>query len=133
VVGIAHGGAFVGATVASILKRDFFPIKFSRRVNDKVVRKRVKLIVPPTAHLEGKNVLIVDDASISGETMKAAAKEIKRLDPKRVITAVLVQRGAFEPDFAAAYAGGEVAFPWQSLEAASDEAGAGPRPKRKEE
>jgi hypoxanthine phosphoribosyltransferase len=112
VVGIAHGGVIVGATIATILGRDFFPIKFSRRVNARVVRKHSKLLVPPTAHLEGKVVLVVDDASMSGETMKAAIKAIKAHDPVEVVTAVLVQTGAYEPDYAATYFPGRAVFPW---------------------
>lgn len=112
VVGIAHGGVIVGATVATILGRDFFPIKFSRRVNARVVRKHVKLLVPPTAHLEGKVVLLVDDASMSGETMKAAVRAIKAHNPEEIITAVLVQTGAYEPDYVAAYFPGRAVFPW---------------------
>lgn len=112
VVGIAHGGVIVGATVATILKKDFFPIKFSRRVNSQVVRKRSKLLVPPTAHLEGKSVLLVDDASYSGETLEAAKRAIKKHKPRELITAVLVQSGDYEPDIAASYFAGRVLFPW---------------------
>lgn len=112
VVGIAHGGVIVGATIATILGRDFFPIKFSRRVNARVVRKHSKLLVPPTAHLEGKSVLLVDDASSSGETIRAAARAIKKHGPAEIITAVLARTGAFEPDYAATYFSGKVIFPW---------------------
>lgn len=113
VVGIAHGGVIVGATIATILKRDFFPIKFSRRVNSQVVRKKAKLLVPPTAHLEGKVVLLVDDVTYSGETMKAAVSAVKSHKPARVVTAVLVRRGAYEADFSATYSPGSVVLPWQ--------------------
>ena len=112
VVGIAEGGVIVGATVSSLLHLDFYPIKFSRRVNDRVVRKRPKLLVPPTAHLEGKRVLIVDDASISGETMRAALRQIRELKPAALASAVLVRRGVFAPDYAATYSKKDVNFPW---------------------
>ncbi len=113
VVGIAKGGVIVGATVASLLEKDFYPIKFSRRVNEKVVRKRPKLIVPPTIHLEGKKVLLVDDMSATGETMRAAAREIQGHGPKDITTAVLVRREKFSPDYYATYSRGKVTFPWQ--------------------
>jgi len=112
VVGIAEGGVIVGATISSLLHLDFFPIKFSRRVNDQVVRKRPKLMVPPTAHLEGKRVLIVDDASISGETMRSAVRQIQQLSPQAIATAVLVRRGAYSPDYSATYSKKDVNFPW---------------------
>ena len=116
VVGIAHGGVIVGATIATILRRDFFPIKFSRRVNAQVVRKHSKLLVPPTAHLEGKRVLLVDDVSYSGETMRAALEAIHRHHPRETVTAVLVRSGAYEPDFMATYFPGKVIPPWQVRE-----------------
>ncbi len=113
VVGIAHGGVIVGATVASILHKDMFPIKFSRRVNSRVVRKRSKLLVPPTADLGGKRIMLVDDSSESGETLKAALRTIKSLKPESVFTAVLVRRGEFQPDSYAIYSKNRVRFPWQ--------------------
>jgi hypoxanthine phosphoribosyltransferase len=113
VVGIAKGGVVVGATVSSLLSKDFFPIKFSRRVNDRVVRKRPKLIVPPTAHLEGKKVLLLDDLSVTGETMKAAVRHIKTHRPREITTAVLVRQGNYSPDYYAIYSRQKVTFPWQ--------------------
>ena len=118
VVGIAHGGVIVGATVATILQRDFFPIKFSRRVNARVVRKKSKLMVPPTADLEGARVLLIDDASSSGETLKGAVRAIKKHNPKEVTTAVLVRSGAYEPDYMATYFAGKIIFPWMLEEGA---------------
>lgn len=112
IVGIAEGGAIAGATISSLLHLDFFPIKFSRRVNDQVVRKRPKLLVPPTAHLQDKRVLIVDDASISGETMRSAIRHIQQLSPQALATAVLVCRGAYSPDYCATYSKKDVNFPW---------------------
>jgi len=112
IVGIAEGGVIAGATISSLLHLDFFPIKFSRRVNDQVVRKRPKLLVPPTAHLEGKRVLIVDDASISGETLRSSIRQIQSLKPQALATAVLVRRGAYSPDYYATYSKKDVNFPW---------------------
>jgi len=120
VVGIAHGGVIVGATVATILGKDFFPIKFSRRVNARVVRKQSKLLVPPTADLEGKSVLLIDDASESGQTLKSAIQAIRKRGPSEIITAVLVRSGAYEPQFAATYFPGRVVFPWMMDEEEAD-------------
>jgi len=76
------------------------------------VRKRPKLLVPPTAHLEGKRVLIIDDASISGETMRASIRQIQSLKPQALATAVLVCRGVYSPDYCATYSKKDVNFPW---------------------
>ncbi len=113
IVGIAQGGVIAGATIASLLKLDFFPIKFSRKVSEEVVRKRPKLTVPATAQLEGKRVLLVDDWSDSGETIRAAAGEIGKFKPAEISSAVLVRSGEFQPDYYAAFVSGSVVFPWE--------------------
>ncbi len=113
IVGIARGGVIVGATVASLLKIDFFPIKFSRKLSEQVVRKHPKMIVPPTAHLEGKRILLVDDWSRSGETIKAAIKEINKFHSEEIASAVLVRAGGFQPDYYATYSQAPVIFPWE--------------------
>ena len=122
VVGIAHGGVIAGATIASILKLDFFPIKFTRKVSERVVRKKPKLVVPPTAELSGKKILLVDDWSQSGETIKSALREIKKLKPEEVKIAVLVRRGEYEPDYYAIFSRQEIIFPWEeSIEEEEEE------------
>jgi hypoxanthine phosphoribosyltransferase len=70
------------------------------------------MLVPPTAHLEGKRVLVVDDASETGETIKMAKEAIQKHRPTQVITAVLVRTGTFEPEYVASYFPGKVLFPW---------------------
>ena len=113
IVGIARGGVIVGATIASLLKIDFFPIKFSRKISEQVVRKHPKMMVPPTAHLEAKRILLVDDWSRSGETILAAIKEINKFHPEEIASAVLVRAGQFQPDYYAAYSQVPVIFPWE--------------------
>jgi len=113
IVGIAGGGTVVGATVASLLKIDFFPLKVSLKVSEDVVRKQPKLSVPPTAHLEKKKVLLVDDRSVSGHTIREAVKEINRLNPLEVASAVLVRGGEFQPDYYGIFSFGDVIFPWE--------------------
>jgi len=54
--------------------------------------------------------------------MNAAVRSIKRHQPAELVTAVLVRRSGFEPDYAASYFAGKVVFPWQM----SDEDSQGP-------
>jgi len=116
IVGVAGGGTIVAATVASLLKIDFFPIKISTRVSEQVVRKQPKLSIPPTAHLEKKKVLLVDDKCITGYTLREAAREIEKLNPHSIASAVLVRGGEFQPDYYAIFSFGEVSFPWEGEE-----------------
>lgn len=116
IVGIAGGGTIVAATVASLLKIDFFPIKISIKVSEQVVRKQPKLSIPPTAHLEKKRVLLMDDRCITGHTLREARKEIEKNNPHSIASAVLVRGGEFQPDYYAIFSFGEVVFPWEEEE-----------------
>jgi len=113
IVAITGGGTVVGATIASLLKIDFFPLKVSVKVSDSVVRKHPKLTMPPTAHLEKKKVLLIDDWSVTGHTIHEAIKEINKLNPSEVASAVLVRGGEFQPDYYGIFSFGPVIFPWE--------------------
>lgn len=113
VVGVAKGGVFVGGAVASVLKRDFFPVRISRRSRDKVVRADPKVYGAMPRELRGAAVLIVDDVAASGDTLEMAVKLAKRAGAKVVKTAALVVKpGGFKPDFFALETEDLVVFPW---------------------
>jgi len=121
IVAIAGGGTVVGATVASLLKIDFFPLRYSLKVSEEVVRKQPKLSLPPTAHLEKKKVLLIDDSCKTGHTIREAIKEINKLNPYGVASAVLVRGGEFQPDYYAIFSFGPVIFPWEEEENSAQE------------
>jgi hypoxanthine phosphoribosyltransferase len=109
VVGIARGGAIVGATLAFMLNYEYFPIRLAKRGGV------VRVLVPPTRDVADKNVLLVDDLSRTGETFKIALHELRRVGVRSVATCALVRREpGFKPDLAArtATAADKVAFPW---------------------
>jgi len=113
IIAIAGGGTVVGATIASILKIDLFPIKISMKVSEQVVRKQPKLTIPPTAHIEQKRVLLIDDRSLTGQSMREALKEVEKFHPTNVATAVLFRGGEYQPDYYAIFSFGAVVFPWE--------------------
>lgn len=53
------------------------------------------------ANIENENVLIVDDITDTGESLKLAASHVHQLDPKSIQTACLlhITRSKMEPDF----------------------------------
>ena len=113
VVGVAKGGVFVGGAVASALRRDFFPVRISRRSRDQVVREVPKAFGVMPRELRGKRVLIVDDVAASGETLELAKKLAKRAGAEQVKTAALAVRpGGFRPDFFATETEELIVFPW---------------------
>jgi len=113
VVGVAKGGVFVGGAVASALKRDFYPVRISRRSRDQVVRTEPKAFGTMPRELRGKRVLIVDDVAASGETLQLAIKLAKRAGAAEVKTAALaVKPKGYRPDFFAMETEDLMVFPW---------------------
>jgi hypoxanthine phosphoribosyltransferase len=113
VVGVAKGGVFVGGAIASVLHRDFFPVRISRRSRDHV-RERPKIYGGmPREELKGRRVLVVDDVAASGETLQMAAELAKKAGAKEVRTAALaVKPRGYHPDWWALETEDLVIFPW---------------------
>ena len=120
VVGIAHGGVFVGGALASALARDFFPVRISRRSRDTVLASP-RLAGAMPAELAGRRVLIVDDIASSGDTLELASQLAKAAGAKQIATAALVSRpGGFRPDFHSEHSKEFFVFPWDYQQVAMD-------------
>lgn len=116
-VGIARGGSIVGATLSFMLNLEYFPIRLGKQGGT------VRVIVPPTRDLAGRDVVLVDDLSRTGETFKIAIHELKRVGARSVLTVALVRREpGFRPDLCGftASAADKVAFPWGREELVGD-------------
>jgi hypoxanthine phosphoribosyltransferase len=85
VVGIARAGAIPGAVIASILRVDFCSMTISRRDGVEQVRENPTLRFVAPVSARGQRVLIVDETSSSGETLRMA-------------TAFICPQG-YKPDF----------------------------------
>jgi uncharacterized protein len=114
VVGVAHGGVFVGGALASALGVLFFPVRISRRSRDRILpRKKPRATGEMPKELEGQRVLLVDDVAASGETLELGKALLKKLEAKAVATACLVSRDeGYAPDFFALKEDRLVVFPW---------------------
>lgn len=93
IVGIAKGGVLPGAVVASLLRREFYPVRLSRRRDDRIVRDTPALLTPMPEAVAGKRVLVVDEISATGETLRLACEEASRLGAAEVRTATLFVHG----------------------------------------
>jgi hypoxanthine phosphoribosyltransferase len=120
VVGVAHGGVFVGGALSSALGVEFFPVRISRRSRDKG-QVKPKLSGEMPRELKGKRVLIVDDVASSGDTLELAIALARKAGAREVRTAVLVSRPeGFAPDFCALSTEALVVFPWDYEAVAED-------------
>jgi hypothetical protein len=122
VVGIAHGGVFVGGAVASALKVDFFPVRLTRRSRDSETRVPTGLSDDMPKELSKKRVLVVDDICSSGDSLEMAVRLAKSAGATKVKTAALVTRpkGA-RPDYTAFVTSKFYVFPWDYQAVVEDE------------
>ncbi|HEY0673028.1 MAG TPA: phosphoribosyltransferase [Longimicrobiales bacterium] len=113
VVGIAKAGVIPGAVVASMLGCDFFSMKISRDTDTGKMRARPKIIQAAPREALGKRVLIVDEITTSGDTLRMAMNALRQVGPAEIRTATnFVKLGSFKPDFYALETASTVIFPW---------------------
>lgn len=113
VIGIARTGAIPGAVVACILRVDFYSITISRKDDEDVVRDRPEVFSQVPSEVEGRRVLIVDEISSSGDTLRIALAAVRGAGPAEVKTATsFVRPRGYRPDFHALETGATVIFPW---------------------
>jgi len=126
VVGVAHGGVFVGGALAGALGCQFFPVRISRRSRDRgsaaaKTAKTSQLSGEMPAELKGRRVLIVDDVASSGDTLELATALAREVGAKKVATACLVTKpGGFSPDYSALSTASLIVFPWDYEPATGD-------------
>lgn len=123
VVGLAHGGVFVGGAVASALKAEFFPVRLTRRSRDSETRAPSGVRDDMPAELRGRRVLVVDDICSSGDSLEMATRLAKSAGAAKVKTAALVTRPSSpaRPDFTAFTAETFFVFPWDYQAVVEDE------------
>jgi hypoxanthine phosphoribosyltransferase len=122
VVGIAHGGVFVGGAVASALKVEFYPVRLLRRSRESETRRPSGLSDEMPTELSGCRVLVVDDVCSSGDSLEMAGRLARAAGCSKVKTAALVTRpkGA-RPDYSALTTEALFVFPWDYQAVVEDE------------
>ena len=116
VVGIAKGGVIPAVFISSAFLIDFFPIKLSRRKNEKVVREEPAWFVRPTNDVKSLRILLVDDITVSGIELNVARKAVMDLGAKEVRTATLiVHSDGAKSDYFAIETNDLVIMPWDKL------------------
>lgn len=115
VVGVVHGGVFVGGAIASALSVEFYPVRISRRSRDKSSSRRgaTKVVGEMPKELKGQRVLVVDDVASSGDTLELARALLEKVGAKAIATACLVSKEeGYQPDYYALSTDQLVVFPW---------------------
>ena len=113
VVGIARAGVIPGAVIASMLRLDFYSMRISRKEGDEVVRDRPEILSAAPRQARGQRVLIVDEITTSGDTLRLALAAVRDAHPAEVRTATSFARNTgYQPDYSALRMDANVIFPW---------------------
>ncbi len=113
-LGIARAGLFPATFVACSLRRELFPIRLTRRLNDEVIYDQPVWKVPVPQDVSGKIIAVVDEIADSGQTLALAAESARSLGAIQVITASLVSHSWAEPkpQVTALTSDEFIIFPW---------------------
>jgi uncharacterized protein len=114
ILGVARAGLFPATVVACGLRRDLFPIRLTRRVNDKVIYDHPVWRITVPIEVDGKIVVVVDEIADTGETLNMAADSTKAMGAKQVVTASLVAHSWANPSpqVTALVSDEFIIFPW---------------------
>ncbi|MBI4667982.1 MAG: phosphoribosyltransferase [Elusimicrobia bacterium] len=113
-IGIAKGGLFPATLLAIMLRKEFYPVRVSRREGDVVVHEKPQWRIDVPDIVEGKTIVVIDDIADSGETLDLVAKRIKEKKAKSVLTAALAAHtwAKPKPDMVAISSDKLLVFPW---------------------
>ncbi len=116
VVGIARGGVIAARLIDDILgvgKMTSIEVKLYTGINERA--SNAVITQPLNTNVEGLNVLIVDDISDTGTTLKVAYEHVASRRPRQVKTATLLIKPwtSFRPDYYIGETTAWVIFPWE--------------------
>jgi hypoxanthine phosphoribosyltransferase len=114
ILGIARAGLFPATAVACSLRRELFPIRLTRRVNDQVIHQQPVWKVPVPSEVKGKKIAVIDEIADTGETLGMASKRAMELGAQMVVTASLISHSwtSPPPQVTALVSDKLVIFPW---------------------
>jgi hypothetical protein len=120
IVGVARGGWAPGRILSDLLRNPRtanLKIEFYVGLG-KTARKPV-ITQPVSEDVSGKKVLVVDDVSDTGESLKAARDHVleRGASDVRTVTVYFKPHSSFKPDFFANSTADWIIFPWERLEA----------------
>jgi hypoxanthine phosphoribosyltransferase len=117
ILGVVNGGVFIGSALTGPLGAEFHPLKFARQGR--------LMPVDRLPSLAGKRVLVVDDVSVSGQTLGRGRTLAEKAGALEVRTCALVVRpGRSHPDFFSIETEELVVFGWDYQLQAEGTAGA---------
>jgi len=114
VIGIARAGLFPATAVACALRRELYPVRVTRRVNDVVQYESPIWRVDVPSTVAGQRVAVIDEIADSGETLALVASRALERGARHVWTLGLVTHSWADPqpDLSALVSDALIVFPW---------------------
>jgi hypoxanthine phosphoribosyltransferase len=85
----------------------------SRKEGGEHVRERPEVLSAAPRRLQGRRVLVVDEITTSGDTLRLALAAVRDVGPAEVRTATCFARpDGYQPDFVALETDQPLVFPW---------------------
>jgi len=119
VVGVARAGVIPAAIIASLLRIDFHAISISRRMglhgadDDVDVPALPQVFSQVPRNVQGRRVLLADEITTSGDTLRLGIAALREAQPAQVRTATtFVRPRGYRPDYHALETDATVIFPW---------------------
>ena len=120
IVGVSRGGWPPARIMSDLLENSNvanMKVEFYKDIG--VRSERPRITQPVTAEVKGKEVLVVDDVSDTGHSLKVVANHLRKKGTKdlKVCTIYVKPKSVFRPDFFAKSTRKWIIFPWERLEA----------------
>lgn len=111
---LGRGGYYPGALLSHLLQVEVYPVRLSRRMRDVVKYAKPQWLQEPPELVRGHRVLIVDEISSTGETLRMVRERVHVLGASEVRTAVLYAHtwGVDEPDYIGLISDALLLNPW---------------------
>jgi hypoxanthine phosphoribosyltransferase len=123
IIGLSRGGLVPARLLSDYLWiKDLFSVKTEHWGITASKDGEAKITADSSLPVRGKNVLIVDDITDTGSSMKLAADTIKKFEPASIKTSTMlhIEHSAFVPDYYASSVSAKewtwFIFPWNVYE-----------------
>jgi hypothetical protein len=120
IVGVSRGGWAPGRVLSDLLENAHTAnIKVEFYVGLGKTTRKPMITQPISEDISGKKVLVVDDVSDTGESLKVAVDHVleKGVSEAKTVTIYFKPHSSFKPDFFASMTADWIIFPWERLEA----------------
>jgi hypothetical protein len=117
IVAISRGGLTLGHLLSDLLRLPISTFAI-QSYSDIQTRGEARITLKLPGPITGKRVLLVDDVSDSGTTLRRATEYLKTLDPGRIESVTLFYKphSEFRPDFYAKQTSKWILFPYEPTE-----------------